>query len=229
MAKNQRQCAYCGNLSDDLTTEHPVPKCLWAGPRPNQTVTVPSCSACKIVFERDEEYFRNVVVVQGDLSNPSVQAHLQPDGPMGRGWSKRPHMLKHVLRGAGVKVRFDHSRTMYVADLGFDLDVPRYHGCIAKVVRGLFFHVRGNALSPTSAITVETDSTKFGSAPYASCIQKMHPWTSFGDRVFACRYALDNNYSDASCWLLCFFETVQVFAMTLPPELRQNQTAPTNT
>ena len=222
MTKKQRQCAYCGNLSDVLKTEHPMPKCLWPGKRPSLTMTVPSCSACESDFQENEAYFRNVVVVQGDLSNPSVQAHLQPDAPMGRGWPERPHTLREVLRGAGLKARFDHSRQMYVADLGFDLDVPRYHGCIEKIVRALFYKVRGKPLSPTSGIWVEADSTKFGLDPYASCIQKMHPWTSFGDRVFACRYALDNTHSDASCWLVCFFESVQVFAMTLPADLEQD-------
>lgn len=59
MKKHKKQiipCIYCGS-TEKPTDDHIPPKSLFAKPRPNNLMTVPSCESCNKGFQLDDDYF----------------------------------------------------------------------------------------------------------------------------------------------------------------------------
>ena len=63
-------CMFCGDQipAGQLTMEHFVPKGLWEkGYRPNKMKTLPAHQACNQSFSGDNEYFRDVLVMENGV------------------------------------------------------------------------------------------------------------------------------------------------------------------
>jgi HNH endonuclease len=66
-------CAYCGKASTTLEPDHVPPKTLFAAPRPNNLITVPSCRRCHKATSKNDEYFRLVLSTRDDVfDHPDV-------------------------------------------------------------------------------------------------------------------------------------------------------------
>lgn len=61
-----RPCAYCGLKA--VTRDHIPPKALFARPRPNRLITVPSCKECNAQALTDDEYFCLMVSMRHDTA-----------------------------------------------------------------------------------------------------------------------------------------------------------------
>src|SRR5690349_2054144 len=76
MNKKPKLCAYCGKdrSHGQFDMEHFAGKCLWAGPRPQMTRTVPVHVACNQAAKDDAEYLRDVLVMDDVASwHPEVK------------------------------------------------------------------------------------------------------------------------------------------------------------
>src|SRR4051812_45143873 len=72
-----KQCVYCGQLA--TTGDHIPPASLFASPRPNNLIKVPSCKACNDGASKDDEYFRVQLALREDMrGHPDVEGVL-PD------------------------------------------------------------------------------------------------------------------------------------------------------
>src|SRR5262245_41527341 len=70
------QCIYCGEIRE-LTDDHIPPKNLFAKPRPNDLIEVPSCKVCNGGASKDDEYFRLMLTLRDDtFDHPEVQKVL---------------------------------------------------------------------------------------------------------------------------------------------------------
>jgi hypothetical protein len=80
-----------------LTKEHFVPRCLWAGPRPDGIRTVPVHKQCNKQFSEHDEYFRNVLVcwARGG-AHPELLKLLE--GPMSRCFNDMPGVFRRLFR-----------------------------------------------------------------------------------------------------------------------------------
>src|SRR5271157_4077533 len=97
MARRRSQgiCGLCG-VHSEVTREHFVPQCLWSGPRPVRTETVPACDQCNAGSNLDDEYFRNAIVMMFDFDNPQKEQLFQ--GPVLRSLAKHPGWVVDALR-----------------------------------------------------------------------------------------------------------------------------------
>ncbi len=69
-------CAYCG-VKRGLTKDHVIPKCLFKRPLPSNMITVPACSECNNAKSKDEDYLRDMLVIDHfTSSNPTAQTLL---------------------------------------------------------------------------------------------------------------------------------------------------------
>ena len=65
-----KKCTYCGKEAN--TKDHVIPKELYPKSIRNQNIqliTVPSCKKCNAGFSDDEEHFRNVIVLGGNITD----------------------------------------------------------------------------------------------------------------------------------------------------------------
>ena len=65
-AKKPKLCVFCGGDRSMglMNKEHFVPKCLWADQRPPYTKTVPAHKECNSKFASDNDYFRDVLIME---------------------------------------------------------------------------------------------------------------------------------------------------------------------
>ncbi len=208
------QCAYCRRIGVHVRKEHPVSKSMWPGPRPVGTVTVPGCADCESRFQKDEEYFRNIVVVQCDANDPLIRALL--DGPVSRGWKKRPHTIHQVTKNPVRLPRFNPERQMYEMAPAFELDWPRVERCVSKIVQGLYFHHLRHPVPVDSPVTVVHEPNVSHFPQYKRTMAKMTTQRGFGDDVFRYWFVQYERVSTVTAWRLLFYKTVPYFAVTIP-------------
>jgi hypothetical protein len=94
------KCIYCRNEAD--TDDHVPQKNLFPKPRPNNLITVPACKDCNKKYEKDDEYFRNSLVMSSDLEN-SNEANIILDNVL-RSYSRveRQGMIKSFLKSSKI-------------------------------------------------------------------------------------------------------------------------------
>ena len=83
--KKPKLCVYCGKdkTVGRMSAEHFVPKCLWAGRRPEHTRTVPAHVTCNAAFAADNDYFRTVIAFDAaEKEHPEAQRVIE--GPVSR-------------------------------------------------------------------------------------------------------------------------------------------------
>ena len=65
-------CVYCGKIRT-ITDDHIPPSSIFAKPKPNNLITVPSCHYCNQGSSKDDEYFRLTLTIRKDVSqHPDV-------------------------------------------------------------------------------------------------------------------------------------------------------------
>ncbi|HZZ80875.1 MAG TPA: hypothetical protein VFE62_20400 [Gemmataceae bacterium] len=200
-------CAFCGNDDSDerLTTEHFVPRALWDGARPPYTRTVPVHDTCNRHFSGDNEYFRDVLVMEdGAKAHPEVQKLLK--GKIKRKIHKRPGAIKNALKNLQMR----EVRTPGGLYLGhapsFSMDWPRIRRVLQNVMKGIFYSVQNRPLSADTVyqvVPIESQEDERALADLEPLIAQMNPWVGFGDDVFACRYVFEEKAGDV---LLCFMQ-----------------------
>ena len=93
--KRQGICALCGDHAE-VMREHFVPQCLWSGPLPVRTETVPACDQCNAGSNLDDEYFRNALVMMFDQDHPEKQNLIS--GPVRRSLERQPGRVADMVR-----------------------------------------------------------------------------------------------------------------------------------
>jgi len=142
MAKNKPpqigECVYCGEIRE-LTDDHIPPKNLFAKPRPNNLIAVPSCELCNGGASDDDEYFRLMLTLREDtFDHPDVQKILPTvfrslAKPNKVGFSKSLFQSIRVLNVTTSSGLFLGPRPTYNANL------ERLDRVAQRIVKGLFY------------------------------------------------------------------------------------------
>jgi hypothetical protein len=145
MTQLQSECVYCGTKGK-LTADHIPPKSLFALPRPAILITVPSCLRCNKAASQDDEYFKAVLALKetaGDHRDAkgvreSVLRSLAR--PRSRRFSR--YFLNRVSR-----VNVHTPAGLYLGKrLSYDVDLERLDRVAARVVKGLFYTLKGKRI-----------------------------------------------------------------------------------
>ncbi len=217
MSRKALLCAYCGRQAKhrrELTREHFVPRGLWAGRRPERTITVPVHKRCNGRFSEDDEYLRTVLVcLASGSSHPDPAQILR--GPMARSFAKKPATIIKHLQGLAVRPISTPSG-LYVGHAPtFVLNEHRLAMSLSRVVRGLYFSAYGMPVPPGYGIVVPIPAPSL--ADMAEMTADMSEARGFGDDVFLWRSVRDFQDQNLTCWLLVFYKAVYFFGWTLPP------------
>jgi len=201
------ECVYCGVVGP-LTRDHIPPKNLFAKPRPNKLISVPSCRGCNLGGSADDTYLQLVLTLREDT-------HMHPD--VQRIW---PSVFRSLSRPQQEQFTRSFLGTLHTVSrrtpagihlgdaVAFDADLGRLNSVVARVTKGLFYHELGYRLPDefTAVAYSESGFTDEHSevlreirdkviARLVTCAPRV-----IGNRVFAYRWMLvDNDPNVSAC------------------------------
>ena len=196
-------CTYC-HATTRLTNDHVPPRNLF----PSGTtgiVKVPACEPCNNGAKKDDEYFRLSISVSHDPhaapqgADVTLAAIERLKDPRKTGLRKR--MLSQI-RGQWMEV-----------------DTVRIHSVLRRIVKGLYFHRKGERLPPSFKVEVFSfrDFYRLPDSEVRTLV--LHALSAVsehrvGDHVFAYRYVSAAEGTSHSAWYLRFFNSVEFIALT---------------
>jgi hypothetical protein len=221
-------CLYCG-APGEMTDDHVPPKNLFPKPRPDNLVTVPACRDCNGGATKDDEYFRQCLVL-------ADQAHGHPEAAKGHA-----PVFKALNReeAPGLRASFVKSLRqvpaftpggLYVGNrLAFEVDLARLFRVVERTVKGLYFKETegrlpaGYDVKVHSAETLATQDPRDLEADTRNVIAPLKQLAPkvIGNDVFAYRYWIAPDVPGLSVWLLTFFSRISFLALTGPSGLGQ--------
>jgi hypothetical protein len=219
------ECVYCGKVAP-ITYDHVPPRNLFAKPRPDNLIRVPSCKEChgqNKQVSQDDEYFRNMLAMREDIfDHPDIKQIL-------------PRVLKSLARPDKVKSAKSIYRTMRKVDvrtrlglylgtkIAYNVNLARLDNVARRIVKGLFFHEKGHRLPDEYKVIVLSESGLYNANDYFKKQLQIifRPLMAntpkiIGNQVFSYRVYYTYTDDNASAWLLEFYEQVRFFCMTLP-------------
>lgn len=182
-------CAYCGkdDSVEPLTREHFVPRGLWDGERPSLTKTVPVHDSCNRKYSDDNEYFRDVLVMEaGAKKHPEVKK--LHSGKIRRKMRRRIGSIKNTLKDL-VLVPVVTESGIFVGNApAFRVDWDRMKRVVNNVMRGIYYTLEKTPLPSAWKVCLLRDE-EIDHGNMQDLFGQMVPnWENFGDDVFGCRY-----------------------------------------
>jgi len=210
--KSSNKCVYCGKDFPE-TMDHIPPKSLFPSPRPNNLITVPCCEQCNKSFEENDEYFRNVIVVDEKVAQqPEARKLVKKvirsfDRPEGfkkvKEWRSRLKFAEVQTKG-GI---FTGIKPIY------EIESDKIRCVINRITKGLHFKERKEILSDDYEIIsffVEDwlrSPDKIQSILVEEVLEPMKKIKpiEIGKNIFSYRRI---NLENQNCWLYIFFNAI---------------------
>jgi hypothetical protein len=221
--KKRGECVYCGKTRV-LTRDHIPPKSLFGSPRPSNLVSIPCCKACNADASKDDEYFKNALVMRIDSYNhPDVQKLLPS---VVRSYRKPTKIgYRNALLNTLRQVELRTPSGLYAGTTGaYDVDMNRLNKTVTRIVRGLFYTERGVRLPESHMVAVYSDwqldglagdqKSKLVSTITAPLMKKLPK--VIGEETFTYRFQFFEEDPFMSVWLMRFYGAILYLALTLP-------------
>jgi hypothetical protein len=215
-SRKSGQCVYCGAIGP-ITLDHIPPKNLFAKPRPNNLIKVPSCAHCHSEnkqVSKDDEYFRLMITLREDIVLRSL---TRPD-KMG--------FTKSLLRNT-FQVNVKTKNGLYLGKkAAYNVNLERLDNVAIRITKGLFYHETGNRLPDEyeviafaeSGLQNLTDDIKYDLQTKIIKPILANPPHYLGNKVFSYQVAYSDKDVNASAWLLIFYERVAFLCLTMPKD-----------
>jgi hypothetical protein len=216
-------CVYCSR-STDRTKDHIPPKALFPASRRNvNLITVPACNSCNSQFSKDDTYFRDMLCMRQELSgNPAVQ-ELLPVVVRSITGPKRERYLNYINSRFAEHEAVTESGENLGMQPTLKVDQTRTHSTLQRIVKGLFFNLKGQPLPQEYEVRTFTmeyvDSLnseqlrQFTAAVIAPLEQSM--LEAVGERIFGYRRSDSSDDFNSTAWHLVFYEKYFAYAVTL--------------
>jgi hypothetical protein len=210
-------CPYCRKPGTrrEMSREHFVPQCLWAGERPSGTKTVLAHKECNDRLHLEDEHFRDVLLaMKGVNLHPEAQAIIR--GKLTRHFTDRPHLMSQYQ---DVELSDVYTPTgLWVGREPFaTVDAERFCRVLKMMALALFF-VKSKRPLPLNYKVLTCMRDPYTMISLAPILNDMSPFESFGDDVFICRNRRDFHDGNTVCFHLIFYRAVSFIAITLPSE-----------
>ncbi len=215
-------CTYCGK-SKSVTADHVPPKNLFRKPYPPNLWTVPSCEDCNSGFSKDDEYFRLVLTLSDKAKGHPERDAVLPVAIRGLNKPRAKHFLESILAKVFPQPRFSPGGLFLGHQRAISFDGKRIDRTASRIIKGLFFKVKGRRLPDDHAIQV----LSVGRFPALGAIHpeidlalrqfislvSEEPLEEFG-KCFAFRWLQSPNGPDHTMWLLHFYGHLEFFCTT---------------
>lgn len=222
--KKSGTCVFCGYVGQ-LTREHIPPRCLFPDDCVEKLLVVHSCRKCNEATAKDDEYLRNTLVMLTPINAHPVLKDLA---------QKVRRSLRNPASRGLQKQFFDQfyfaeRRSTSGLSLGVEpivnINPSRIERVFGKIVKGLFFlkydrilpkHCECYAMLQSGMGDLETELSRKHRELLENCAYKT-PVVSVGDGIFqawSTDFVQDTN---ASWWLMRFFDCIDFIGVTVDP------------
>ncbi|KPL80021.1 hypothetical protein SE18_25920 [Herpetosiphon geysericola] len=209
-------CVYCGETRE-LTREHVVPRCLFAGNKPNNPVIVPVCFNCNNKKSQSDDYLRDYLVLDR-TSRQSPTAIVIQNTTFLRSARKNKSQLARDAKNNGKWIStIPQSESLFLAEnlYEFPVDEKRLFTTLSMIVRGLYAYLFKTHLAIDSRFDIHRIND----------IHRSDMWNGFqslgasgpysvGLGVFHCLVAANEENIQETCWLLAFYRSIIFEAQT---------------
>jgi hypothetical protein len=217
-----RQCVYCG-ATKNLSLDHVPPRNLFAKPRPNNLVTVPSCTLCNTAASKDDEYFRLMLSMSEDTGDhPDVQGNL-PAILRSLTKVKKLGFARSLVKNVSM-VEIRSQAGLYLGSkAAYNVDLGRLDRVVGRTVRGLYYHERRMRIPDTCEVRVWSESglrdlpretVDWLQRKIIRRLLTVNP-KAFGEDVFSYRVRFITENPNWSAWLLVFYKSIAFLAVTV--------------
>lgn len=146
--KYKKICYICGIQGAD-TVDHVPPKNLFhEKDRDNQLITVPAHLLCNKKYEKDDEYFRdNIVIIASDLSEKAKELFNDKVSRSFQREQSQRYRQKFINEMGTVEIRNklgQHIKSEAIKAV----DVDRINNVILRTCKGIYFNTTGKMLAP---------------------------------------------------------------------------------
>jgi len=208
-------CVYC-QINPATTMDHVVPRCLFVPPLPQDMVTVPVCQPCNIEKSKNDDYLRDMLIVDIHCSDHPVAKALIV-GKMKRAMqSNRSKIARDAVKSLRLAPTFT-TGGIYLGDFpSMPLEWERANEIYKTIARGLYFKLRGQRFP----------------AGYSFEVRRFDPWYTnqlFGElkamgangpytlgQVFACWFVYAAEDPGVTWSLLQFYGGMVISVSTEP-------------
>jgi hypothetical protein len=129
-------CVYCGQSVNQITADHIPPKNLFPNPKPSNLVTVPCCLRCNQQAAKDDEYFRTIMTMHGDVAKHPEAVRVLPT--VQRGLRKQGGFRKAFLTALR-KAEICIPGGLYLGNTTvLSVDFERLERVASRIIQGLF-------------------------------------------------------------------------------------------
>jgi hypothetical protein len=227
-AGNQRigECVYCGAIGP-ITGDHIPPQNLFARPRPNNLIVVPSCLSCNQSASLDDEYFRMTLSLREDMQPHPANDQLRRAVHRAFANPRKAKFTRAFFQG----VRRADVETPSGIYLGqqpiYEVNLRRLERVAARIAKGLFYHTRKLRLPDDyDMISFSEEGNEYASDEFAERIRTrvLAPLWSvrenlIGPDVFSYRFLFAEDDPNVSAWLLIFFKAVRFVCVSVTQDV----------
>lgn len=209
---------FCGSNKSlgKMNMEHFVPKCLWSDQLPRFMKTCPAHVFCNSSFAKDNDYFRDILVIDAAAgSHPEVQK-LQ--ATIYRKLRKYKRDMAEPFAGAAVRPIHSPSGLYLGHQPTLIVNKKRRDRVLTNVIKGMFYTIKNYPLPQGHRFSVYPVDTRISSDPrLLQVIGNLGSLNSFGDDVFSCRCATDPTETDCFIGLMQFYRCQTFLGLAYPP------------
>jgi len=219
------ECAYCGDVGI-VTRDHVPPKGIFLQPRPANLVTVPACQKCHSQqTSRDDEYFRNALIVREELSDHPDVLKMQPVVMRSFLKPQKTGMRVEFLKSIRLIEQVTPAGIFIKQKLGFEADMVRIRRVVQRTVNGFFYYHKHHRV-PVGYDTLIFNEESLQNWPvndlnyFNETLLKPLLATNavtLGKGVFSYRFGFNTEDQNSTVWVLDFYGRARFFGLTLPP------------
>jgi len=204
-------CIYCGKRRA-TTDDHVPPKCFFPTPRPNNLITVPSCSICNNVFGKDDERARNLLTsLDVTEKHPSIVNQIADKRNRAFRRKRGKDNFLHILRSLRMVDVYSEGGIYLGRRPAFNLDQDVMNRFIERLTRALIYHetdigyIKGKIkwdMAPNN------ESIKLMPKHLKDFFDNVGRAKEIGKDIFKYIGYYDNRFGANSLWVMIFYEGV---------------------
>lgn len=210
-------CAYCGKTKYSREKGHVIPQCMFPDdtePR-IQRPTVPECSECKKLWQKEENQFRNILVLAGD--DPNSARREKWNGQIKRSFHKPSgHVWIKDLKDQMVPIKTENGNRHVI----YPAKDPKVMVVIKKIIRGLCHYHKIEASISENRVWADVLKYRIPSALFKDM-------KSFDLGIKLLQYGykvtMNNDPEINSYWYFKFYEKVEFIGIVFKKELNPTQ------
>jgi hypothetical protein len=215
------ECVYCGK-NGKLTADHVPPQCLFPGIPRNLLVELPACFSCNNGASKDDQWFKGNLAFREDVSGDADYQEITASAIRDLARLQAQGMANHFLRYMHEVEIVTRSGLFLGRKLAFDADLNRLSKVPTRIVKGLFWKIKGYRLpagyeATTFAASGLKDAPADAQQPLKALLEPILEQTMMRiGQSFNFLVGFSPENPNPSIWITVFFKRVFFLSFTTP-------------